>query len=342
MEQHRFSIVGRTVSVRGAPGRVMAETVRFFQLQDDAGVSADTDVIIEVKDLVQAEWRESLPQWFVSGRDGADVEMPGRLRIAYSPDGDEFVLCAADEGSLGFVVGTQRSARIEFIIIRTEPHLGSTLSPTILFAPVLSRWAEDSGLIQLHASAACEKESGRALMCIASAGGGKTTAALSLVREGFQLLSDELIFVGGEHFSTCSGFMRMINVTRWTADQFPEVKTHCVKDEYNQRGKQYVDPQSVYGSGTFAARACPLAAILLLAPSQGAPAAVTVPPAAALPWLVQSVTFCEGQSLADTHGRLFSMLDNVPVFNLQMGGSVPALGRFLAEIAKGGLLERLL
>ena len=340
MEQHRFSIVGRTVSVQVAAGSVMAETVRFFQLQNDADVSADTDVTIEVKDLQQGRWRTVVPQWFAAGHDGNDVEAPGRLRVAYSPDGDEFVLYAADQGSLGFVVGYQRSARIQFVIIRTKPSLGSTLSPTILFAPLLSRWAEDSGLVQLHASAACERESGRALMCIASAGGGKTTAALSLVREGFQLLSDELIFVGGDRFNMCSGFMRMINVTRWTADQFPEVKTHCVTDEYNQRGKQYVDPQAVYGSDVFAARACPLAAILLLSPSHGAPAAVAVPPAAALPWLIQSATFCEGQSLAETHGRLFSMLDGVPVFDLQMGASVPALGSFLTEMAKGGDLER--
>jgi hypothetical protein len=79
----------------------------------------------------------------------------------------------------------------EQLVCRLHESAPSHLIQSFLFANVLPFWLELKGFVTLHASAV--NISGKAIAFLAHSRNGKSTLAASLVREGFPLLTDDVL-----------------------------------------------------------------------------------------------------------------------------------------------------
>lgn len=140
-------------------------------------------------------------------------------QACYAPAADQlyltyrnrvYVRCAPERGETAFVLGAVEPADLRF-----ASHL--------LFTLPLIECLKRRGRYSVHAAGVAVN--GRALLLAGPSGAGKSTLALALVRAGFCLLGDDMLFlmVGPEGLRVLP-FLDEVDVTPDTAAFFPELQ----------------------------------------------------------------------------------------------------------------------
>lgn len=135
------------------------------------------------------------------------------------------------------------------------------------------------GQHMVHAASLIEKRSGRAVLICVPSGGGKTTTALALARDGFSLMTDDAsALIPDAARPHVWGFPRALKVHRKTAELLPWLGN--LPDRWDENGEQGIAIDGLAGRIDVAARREPveLAAIFQLGPRSAGDHAISLLP----------------------------------------------------------------
>jgi len=191
------------------------------------------------------------------------------------------------------------------------------------------------GKVLLHASCVVNSD-GRGVIFPADSGGGKTTTALSMTREGFNLLADDLIVLSLDGDDVIAeGITEPINLTRKTASFFPELARYEKSFEQPRVIKIPVHPDELMGSGRLAGRAM-VKAIVSVEIGGANPCLAPVPAAALLSQILKGNTFATGANISSRSlDVIWPLLERSELLRLVTGPDPVAMGKFLAERFNG-------
>lgn len=237
--RHTYSIHGLRVAIYGDPGpvRLLDARLRHFphmrpgDRADAAfefyGVDPSQGHVVERPRGPARSVYDHLPSAEVLYLDWSDrlyVDYGGRVRVLASP-------------SDGHV-------RVSLL---THPPENAWIAAHVLFTIALMELAKRHGLYPLHAAGLCL--GGQALVLPGTSGAGKTTLVLALLRAGFDLLADDVLFIDARDGRLQAlGFPDVAGITDQTASLFPEVQPHLARAAPARRPKRLLYPEEVYGS----------------------------------------------------------------------------------------------
>lgn len=198
-------------------------------------------------------WSGSTPDLAFEFAENANdwIEPPhGHTRPIYESDMGE-VLYSAEQDLLYVNYHDRVKARCELqsgrACVTFQPASDNLWIATHhLFTILLIEWLKRQGLYSLHAAGMCVN--GKGLFLAGPSGSGKSTLALALVRAGFGLLGDDMVFLKpvGDSLQALA-FPEEIDLTDETAQLFPELHSILTESAQGRRKKQ-VSSKMVYGA----------------------------------------------------------------------------------------------
>lgn len=269
---------------------------------------------------------ELLPQWLLNEMSQTDFEIQPRMFFHK----DQVAVMAKDHQSIFCAILDLGKNRIKFITIaENEPDRG-IFNPLliILFREILNH----SGYVLLHSAAVCFP-GGSGAIIIGESGQGKTTTALSMVRNGAKLLGDDLTVLEiGEKHLTAYGVPEHLNLTEQTRLFFKEMAQ--TPSKLISRGddlKKMVDPGLVYGEDCWVDQS-PIHTIYFTKITKKGSFVRPLELSEVLEKLVISHGFCRDQATdADAMSRLLSISSMARAYELNTGSDPSMLGRWLLE-----------
>jgi HPr Serine kinase C-terminal domain len=200
-----------------------------------------------------------------------------------------------------------------------------------LFTILLIECLKRRGLYSLHAAGMCVN--GKGLFLPGSSGAGKSTLALALVRAGYGLLADDMVFLQSDAEGLCAlAFPEEIDVTEETARLFPEL--HFLLNESAQgKRKMQVNLKKVYGA-TAVSRCQP--AVLVFPRVGDCATSVCIPMdrGAVLLELVPDVLLTEPHASQMHLDILASLVKQCECYRLETGRDFDVLPGILAELVE--------
>ena len=195
----------------------------------------------------------SLDFWSVPDPSQHCVEKPpGQERIFYDfPRGEACSFETGDQLYLRFengvrVLGSPGLGYASFSLVELEPanlFMASHLMLTILLVEFLKR----RGCYSMHAAGF--SKNGKAILLPGGSGAGKSTLSITLLRSGFDYLSDDMVYLrraAGD--LTVLGFPEGVDVTDQTITFFPELVFLRNAPKSVAWAKQSVRPEEVYAA----------------------------------------------------------------------------------------------
>jgi hypothetical protein len=285
-------------------------------------------------------------------RDGAfEAAMPPSLHRAFealSPT-DPPHLVRGPSGEIGVVARLYNGAA--FTLCK-PPHdrldlycqvFSAEPAPVIfqsVLVPLLSALLLRRGKLLMHAGCAVSP-TGEALTLVADSGGGKTTTCLALAREGFRLLSDELVAISLDSpGATAEGILVPMNVDRRTARFFPELSEVASRLKRSGESKLGLDPRQLFGQGVTLATA-PVSAVIAVTVRRRGPRLERVKGSTLLHHLLLNHSFARGEPMDERSLELLaSLLGRTDGYVLETGHDPQRLGRYLVEEAAAGRFRR--
>ncbi|ETX06714.1 hypothetical protein [Candidatus Entotheonella palauensis] len=181
---------------------------------------------------------------------------PGTLRPVYDPPVGEVVYAdAADQlyisyGDHARVLCDARQGRVQVSYTEAvQANLWLLTCPlfTIPLIELLKRWQRYS----LHAAGVCMDGAG--ILMPGTSGAGKTTLTLAMLRGGWDMLSDDMLFLAhGSAYKRDDlqvlAFPDVIDVTDTTAHLFPELQDWVEQPKGGGWSKHQLRFESVYGN----------------------------------------------------------------------------------------------
>jgi hypothetical protein len=249
--------------------------------------------------------------------------------------------------------------RQKFLI---EYHSYSDKNPPDIFAPafiqavmkpLLREILATKGHYLLHAAAVTNKKKVGALL-VGQGGAGKTTTALSLVRLGGQIISDDTITLTSQKERVMAHrSLRSFHVTEKTVDFFRELSPNFLTDKIPVAPELLLDPRlktrkegaypaqkkviygsdivNIYGSNCLA-EFCAVEVIYLLRLTSGLPEIFEAPLAEAIGKLASAHTFARDQRLTRGAAELLTgIFDRLRVFILHTGSDPALTGQWLKD-----------
>ncbi|MEZ4599675.1 MAG: hypothetical protein R2940_07785 [Syntrophotaleaceae bacterium] len=249
--------------------------------------------------------------------------------MLHGPDGDRATVALQPQG-LSCAWLSPLADEVRFVARKScNQKVGLSVAGSLV--SVLREILCRQGIPLLHA-AALRCPDGTGILLQAEGGGGKSTTALSLVRQGARLLGDDLVALVGEVRGKLqiSGFPEPMNLTEQTLNFFPELAALeiTIPDPVL---KARVNPADIYAEAFWPGPTALDVSFFVRIHPQG-PAVEPLPPATALGRFFQSHTFSRGQTLAPAAAqRLMDLADRVPAYVLHTGSDPGALGAWLTR-----------
>ena len=278
-----------------------------------------------------------LPPWLA----GTILDIPAsyEAQMFYGPQGDVATV-AVHERSISCAWLSAAADEIRFVACQRGKKEAGLAVAGVLVAVLREALLRQNKLL-LHA-AAVRCSDGTGVLIQADSGGGKSTTALSMVRNGASMLSDDLIFLdgGNENIFSMTGFPEEMNLTDQTLAFFPELGS--AKDwpgpppppsdwteSYSTKAR--VNLQTVYPHALWADKIL-LQAMYFVRVSKQGPLAKQLSPAETLGRLIKSYTFAVGQKMSPAMGgRLVELAHALPAYIIETGTDPVALGIWLNE-----------
>ncbi len=167
----------------------------------------------------------------------------------------------------------------------------------------------------------CVSQGGQATLLVGSSGSGKTCLTTFLLTQGYDYLTDELVFLsGGPEPPTCQGFARPLNLKTSAATLFPSLIQH--PDTLTTPFGHLVSPDSALGLAAQPGKVVRQASLArIIFPTYRARNAVVFEPlskAKAVLLLMQNLV--NARNLPEHGFRLISTLcQTIPAYILQYG-----------------------
>ena len=255
--------------------------------------------------------------------------------IIFTGSKGEFVLLAKGKESSSYAICFPPFDSIKLCCQKFTKKSTPLLFQSVLI-PVISELLLKQGKLLMHAGCVGTPE-GDGILLMADGGGGKTTTTFSMAREGFSLLSDDLVVASpGKSGIIFEPIREKMNVTKKTINFFPELYflRKALKDSGESKipidPREMLDPNrlitSVYAS-----------AILIVKIGKNGPKLVPVAGSAMLNPLLKSNTFARSESISEERIEcIWRLLDQAISYELVTGFNPDYLGRWMADKAGVG------
>ncbi|OHB65460.1 MAG: hypothetical protein A2Y76_05760 [Planctomycetes bacterium RBG_13_60_9] len=210
----------------------------------------------------------------------------------------------------------------------------------LLFNAVLVPLVRDlllyQGKVLMHAGCVATPN-GDGLIFMADSGGGKTTTALSLFREGFDFVSDDLIAVFAQDGRICvEGIPKTTNLSPKTIGFFPELASVRKTLGTVRAGKAPVDPADLFGPDGVRRTARASSLVVVHVGPKG-PRLIPRPGTDILQSLVKSHTFVSGAPISQRSlDVLWPLLEQTRAYELVTGFDPILMAETLAKEASHG------
>ena len=210
-----------------------------------------------------------------------------------------------------------------------------TLHDALIIQPVLNPILRDILLTReqflLHAALVSSPVEEIGMLIIAPSGGGKTTTALSVVRNGGRLVADDLVSLHLKHSVTIGlGIPKILNLRSGTLGFFSELLGHAdAKHRTTGECRTTISPTSVYGPDCLLPRQ-QVDVIYFPKVFERGPAIRRLCASEVLAGLILAHSFNRSQRTDATSVTPFiEMLSIVPAYELSTGLDPVALGHWL-------------
>lgn len=182
-------------------------------------------------------------------------------------------------------------------------------------------WLQSQGIYAIHAGSVVYR--GKALIIAGKSGQGKTTLVLSLLRQGFGLLSDEFAIVAPDA-SSILPYHRGLHVRPGTPELIPELRFLYERPQHHLGGgiEWALAPKELaHVFPNCLSDRAPLGALILLdgTPQAGKTPLIAPVPAALAAMEVLRGTWAASVDFAATLKRLGEVLQDVPCARVQTG-----------------------
>jgi hypothetical protein len=243
---------------------------------------------------------------YFQGPDQLFIDYPGYFRMLCSP-----------------AAGLVQSA-----VVSDGP--GNILAAYPFFTIPLMEVMKRKGRFPLHAG--CVAREGRGVLLAGMSGSGKSTLTAALVRDGWDFLSDDTVFVARQSGAISAwGFSDEIDCSDDTAGMFAELRHLVGEPTLPGRGKHPVDVEEAFG--VLPVPACRPHALVLPAISGERRSVLTAVSASyALRELAPNVLLTQRAATQAHFDVLAELVREVPCYKLATGTDLSSVGRCLQEI----------
>jgi len=272
---------------------------------------------------------EMLPEW-LSGKISA-LPPSSEIYMYYGPDGD-MATVAKNIDTLSCVWLSPGHDELRFVSQKNSA-IRAGLSVACVLVPVLREALQRHKKLLLHA-ASVRCNDGTGVLIQADGGGGKSTSALAMLRDGATLLADDLVILNGspEGRKRLTGFPEYLNLTDKTIEFFPEIADVCddhPMKAYDEELKACFDPRRLYPQA-FSVDEVPLQAIYFIQIAPDGPEAIRLAPPETLSRLIKSHTFALQQKMDSAMAStLIEVAHSIPAYVVRTGPSPAELGKWL-------------
>ena len=246
--------------------------------------------------------------------------------IEYFEDTDQIFVDYEDRVRL---LCTPTEGRIEMAITGSDPG-----APTVATHPLLNialfETMKRRGRFALHAAAA--SRDGRGVLVPGTSGAGKSTLSVTLVRAGFDFLSDDTVFLSSTDMGIwVSAFPDEVDVTANTVSLVPELGHLSGQPIRPGREKHAFRVEEVFGVTPVAG--CRPVAILSPRVEVGStPELVDLAPSSALLELTANLMLTEPVSTQAHLDILGALVRSLPCFTFRTGGDLDAVAACVTEL----------
>ena len=325
MQDH--SIAGIGIRIRGPRSPVTDAVLEMFRLTHPAPLPEK--VSLTLHDLKGIDDLDSiLPEWLCKKLH--HLAPTKDALMVYGPEGD--LATIINSGSSRCCAWMDSGAtKMRYVSCKMTQNR-TPLSVSSVLVPVLRELVAAYDRVLLHAASLCCPDK-TGILILADSGGGKTTTALSLLRQGARFLSDDLTVLHESREQVhMTGFPELFNLTSQTIKFFPELQGAA--DKSNQQvatGKRIVSVKKIYGSDCVM-DACPLHVAYVVRITSDGPGVQPVPVGSALGKLIHAHTFARDQSMSKPIvSHLFSFLSRIRTYELMTGSDPAILGEWLIQ-----------
>ncbi len=325
MQDH--SIAGIDILIRGPRSPVTDAVLNMFRLSRSADLP--DKVRISIFDMHASDnLKGVLPTWLCEKL--ATLPPSKVVFMLYGPGMD--MAAVINDGS-GWQSAWMEIDGHEIRYVSCKKTDGKTpLSVTTVLVPILRDLLAARNKLLLHA-AAVRCPNGCGILILADSGGGKTTTALSILRQGGGFLSDDLVVLQeiGQDVRV-TGFPELLNLTEQTVRFFPEVQEHFdLTTKMTAAEKMMISAQTVYGSKHML-EICRLHAIFFVQIELEGPQIKPINSERAFGKMLRGYTFAQSQKVPKASASdFFSILDRIPAFELHTGPDPVGLGKWVIE-----------
>jgi hypothetical protein len=312
--------------------------------------TSETGLPLEIRSFPADRWTVKLPQWVVERvpRIIPAEETAVSAQVFYGPSGLAVVMITAKE--FHAALWDQQTSIITYHYF-SDQKPENTFSTGLIQAvmkPLLREILAARGHFMIHAAAVMIGEKVGALL-VGQGGAGKTTTALSLVRMGGRIISDDTVTLSYQGEMVMSHrWIRSFHITAKTAKFFEELAPFPSAEDMLADPDRVPDPrlgtisgekkmffgpdlENIYDSSCVI-ESCPVEAIYFLKLTPGSPEILEAPVAYALTVLTSAHNFASGQRLSSEAAELLTdLIDRAMVFTLHTGSDPIQTGQKLME-----------
>ncbi len=333
MPDKSYTIAGLSIYIEGDETPVRQEIEGMFKLSASSRKNTDIAFIIhEVSDLKEIE--SYSPDWVISALKEPDQSENIIMIYPESLQSDDFGILWSESHLNCCIYYIQSENQITLIVIKKSAQGKIPSSVPSMIAPLLSELFAQQDKILLHtASLLLPGKTG--IFVSADARGGKTTTALSLIRQGAKLAGDDLAVVsfsesGKPYFQ---GIPETINIREQTITFFAELQKVCSLVTKLENGNYPVSPVEIYPD-CLTYEKCSLDCIYFVKITSGKPAVKELGFIEAYQKLLKSRILIKNQKFpAHLSKFLFQAVDNIRIFELGTGDDPEFLGKWIINHA---------
>lgn len=313
-----------TVSVDATPSRLRIALEEMFLLCQTT--SRRADLRIKGRGSYQSEFGDIVPDWLLQKTAGLDI---GREPTMISGPSNEVATVGISDELLFFAWTDKKAKEIQLACgMKAEGRTIGIIQPVLV--PILREALLAKGLLLLH-GAAFVCPNGMGLLLIAVSGGGKTTTALSLLRNGAKMVADDLVMIrASDHEVAVFGIPKLLNIRRETFAFFEELES-LPESSFARMGplRKLVSPYTIYGEECMA-RESRVSVLYFLNLTEHGPSLRPLSASEASQRLILAHAFCCNQRLsAFSVDELLSVLSRVSTYELKTGSDPKRLGEWL-------------
>lgn len=324
-----YDVYGLRIAVSGDPlmTSAIASRLRYFSTIE----SAPPDIRFEL-------------QW-ATATGVHVVERPaGQGRPIYEPDTGE-VLYFDDQDQLYMnydnivrALSDLQAGQVQVSVLRPEHAPSLTHDPVWLvshpmFMMPLMELLKRYGRYSLHAAGlTCD---GRGILFPGSSGAGKSTLTVTLLRAGFGLMSDDMLFLT-QHGTQVQvlGFPDEVDLTDQTIELFPELHHMLEQSHREGRHKRQLIADDMYNVEII--RVCQPAALVFPNVANASRSLIrSIDPAEALIQLAPNVLLSQAQSSQAHLDMLATLVRGCPCYVLETGRDFDHIPQLLAHVVRG-------